>query len=174
MANASSDSQQAKGQPYDNTFKLLMEGQEEQVLHEILPEAQYIETLNIEQPEGPLRVDRVYKMRYKGEEHILDLEFETASDHKFIYRLLEYHAYFLRKYELPVISLVIYPFPTTVVESPLKEMSGQETISNFPFSSLASLEVERRDVCAEAYHLYVFPSASYAWSQLTSVNSGSQ
>ena len=68
--------------------------------------------------------------------HILHLEFETNSDGDMDLRLLEYHAFFWRKYKLPVLSLIVYPFPTTVVESPLEEKSGNEILLTFKFSTL--------------------------------------
>lgn len=50
-----------------------------------------------------------------------------ASNSKFVHRLLEHLLYFQREYGLPIISLGVYPFPTTVVESLLQEMNGKET-----------------------------------------------
>jgi hypothetical protein len=114
----------------------LIEGQETQMLPQFLPGAEYLETLDIEVLRSPLRVDRVYRVLYRKQKHILHLEFETASDKKMSYRLLEYHAYFFRKYEIPVLSIIVYPFPTTVVESPLVEMSDRETVLTFHFRTL--------------------------------------
>jgi hypothetical protein len=48
-------------------------------------------------------------------------------------RLLEYHAYLYRKYELPVISTIIYPFRTAVATSPLEETSHGRQILVFHF-----------------------------------------
>ncbi len=133
------------GHPYDSTLKLLMEDRENEVIPQLLPEAQYIETLNVEVLRDPLRVDRVYRVWYRRSMHILHLEFETDADGEMATRLLEYHTCFLRKYQLPVLSLIVYPFSTTVVESPLEEKSGRETILTFHFRTLClwKLSAER-------------------------------
>ena len=120
-------------QPYDNALKSLLEGQEAQILPHILPEAVYQETYTIEVVRNILRTDRVYKILYKGESHILHLEFETSSNQIMGLRLLDYHAYLLRKYEIPVISIIIYPFRTALATSPLVERSAGETILTFHF-----------------------------------------
>jgi hypothetical protein len=141
------------GHPYDSAFKLLLEDREKEVIPQFLPGATYIGMLSVDVPRDPLRVDRVYRVWYKGRKHILHLEFETDSTNDMSLRLLEYHAYFLRKYKLPVLSLVVYPFPTTVVESPLEEKSGDEVILTFKFSTLclwklsAARYIEKRIFC---------------------------
>jgi hypothetical protein len=120
-------------QPFDNALKSLLEGQEALILPQILPEAIYQETCMIEVVRPILRTDRVYKILYMGKLHILSIEFETSSDEEMRYRLLEYHAYLLRLYGLPVISIIVYPFRTTMAISPLVEISNGETILIFHF-----------------------------------------
>jgi hypothetical protein len=117
-------------------FKLLIEGQEQEILPQFWPGVEYIETKDIEVLRPPLQVDRVYTVDYRRREHILHLEFETASDGEMAYRLAEYHTYFLRKYKLPVLSIIVYPFPTTVVKSPLLEKSGRELLVDLRFRIL--------------------------------------
>jgi predicted transposase YdaD len=124
---------QEQQQPYDNLLKSLLEGQEEHVIHYFLTEAVYVETLHIEIMRTLLRVDRVYKVRYKGEIHILHLEFETGTDPTMAARLLDYHAYLYHKYKLPVISVIVYPFRTTMATSPLEETSDGKQILIFHF-----------------------------------------
>ena len=111
-----------QGQPYDNILKSLFEGQEQQMLAYFLAEAVYVDTLNIEVLRTPLRVDRVYKIILDDETDILDLEFQASGEPDDAERLLEYHAYFHRKYKCPVVSVLVYPFPTTVAVSPLREV----------------------------------------------------
>ncbi|SRR6266487_16592 len=121
-------------QPYDNILKSLLEGQEAQILPYLLDEeVVYLDTLTIEVMRTLLRTDRVYKVLYRGREHILHLEFETDSKSFMDSRLLDYHAYFYHKYHLPVISIVVYPFETTMAQSPLQELSGEEVILFFRF-----------------------------------------
>lgn len=67
-------------QPYDNLLKSLFEGQEKQLLPYFLPGAEYLTTLNVEVIRPPLRVDRVYKVKYKGKRTIVHLEFESGSN----------------------------------------------------------------------------------------------
>jgi predicted transposase YdaD len=120
-------------QPYDNALKSLLEGQEAQILPQFLPGAVYQETCDIEVIRPILRMDRVYKAWYKGVLHILQLEFQTNADEDMAKRLLEYHAYLYAKYGIPVISIIIYPFHTTVAVSPLEEISAGEVILRFHF-----------------------------------------
>jgi predicted transposase YdaD len=124
---------QDQQQPYDNLLKSLLEGQEKQLLPYLLPEVEYLETLNVEVLRNPLRVDRVYKVMYRGQVHILHVEFESRSDTTMASRLLDYHAYLYHKYGYPVISIIIYPFSTKMAESPLKETSGSREILVFHF-----------------------------------------
>lgn len=101
----------------------------------------YLETLDIETLRAPLRVDRVYKVRYKGRIHILHLEFEIKSSTVMACRLLEYHAYLYRKYRYPVISIIVYPFKTTMAQPPLVEKSGMRELLRFHFFTLPLWEL---------------------------------
>ncbi len=101
-----------------------------------LQDVVYQETLDIEVIRPLLRIDRVYKILYQGEAHILHLEFETGSNNRMAARLLDYHAYLYRKYDLPVISIIVYPFRTTVAISPLEEISHAKTVLIFHFEVL--------------------------------------
>jgi hypothetical protein len=128
---------QDQQQPYDNLLKSLLEGQEEKMLPYFLHDGVYLETLDIEVIRPLLRIDRVYKILYKGLAHILHLEFETGSNNKMATRLLDYHAYLYRKYDLPVISIIVYPFRTTVATSPLEEISHGKLVLVFHFQVIA-------------------------------------
>jgi hypothetical protein len=94
LANKKTDRPHYAGHPYDSTLKLLLEDREKEVIPQFLPGATYIDALNVDLPRDPLRVDRVYRVWYRGQIHILHLEFETNSDGDMDLRLLEYHAYF--------------------------------------------------------------------------------
>ncbi len=126
-------SSQDQQQPYDNLLKSLLEGREKEMLPYFLPEAEYQETLDVEVHRTTLRVDRVYKILYRGQLHILHLEFESGSDADMDTRLLDYHAYLYRKYRLPVLSIIVYPFRTSMATSPLQEMSGKFELLIFHF-----------------------------------------
>lgn len=124
---------QEQQQPYDNVLKLLLEHQEAAMLPYFLDEVEFLEVLDLEVLKAPLRVDRVYRIRYRGEEHILHLEFEVSGGKKMATRLLIYNAYFLDKFGLPVISIIVYPFETTMAESPLQVRSGRKELLTFHF-----------------------------------------
>lgn len=149
MGHKPPDSPRPQGQPYDSLLKLLIEGREREILPQLWPGVEYIEAIDIEVLRSPLRVDRVYIVRYRKERHILHLEYETVSDGEIVYRLLEYHTYFLRKYKLPVLSIIVYPFQTTVVESPLLEKSGREILLDFRFRTLCLWKLSAEDFVRE-------------------------
>ena len=86
-----------------------------------VPGVEYLETLNVEAVRTPLRVDRVYLVRQKGHKKIAHLEFESGPNNDMAARLLDYHTYLHRKYKLPVKSVIVYPFPTKMAESPFLE-----------------------------------------------------
>jgi len=130
----STKSTPGKQQQYDNAIKSLLEDREAQMLSHFLPGSVYQETLTIEVMRTPLRVDRVYKALYRGKEHIVHIEFETGADSRMASRLLDYHTYFLHKYQLSVISILIYPFSTTIATSPFEEIgSDGKPILTFHF-----------------------------------------
>lgn len=54
-------------------------------------------------------MDSLYKIKTReGEELILHLEVQTKDDKEMVYRVGEYHALILRKYNLPIKHIVIY------------------------------------------------------------------
>jgi hypothetical protein len=124
-------------QPYDNLMKSLFEGNEQQAIGVFLPGAQYLETLTIEAIRTPLRVDRTYRIHYQGNNYILHIEFESGSNPRMGARLLNYHAYLHYKYDLPVLSIIIYLFPTSIVQSPYHEIGGEREIVTFHFHTIA-------------------------------------
>ncbi|MGI9059848.1 MAG: hypothetical protein ACR2H5_14865 [Ktedonobacteraceae bacterium] len=136
---------QAQQQVYDNFLKSLFEGREKDILPYFLPDVEYLETLDIEAHRTTLRTDRVYKVMLEEQLHIVDVEFETGSYPHMEARLLDYHAYLYRKYNLPVISIIVYPFRTKMAISPLREVSGGKELLLFHFRMLPlwQLKAER-------------------------------
>ncbi|HEV7234855.1 MAG TPA: hypothetical protein VGN15_01655 [Ktedonobacteraceae bacterium] len=136
---------QAQQQVYDNFLKSLFEGREKDILPYFLPDVEYLETLDIEAHRTTLRTDRVYKVMLEEHLHIVDVEFETGSHPHMEARLLDYHAYLYRKYRLPVISIIVYPFRTKMAISPLREVSGKQELLLFHFRMLPlwQLKAER-------------------------------
>jgi hypothetical protein len=90
-------------------------------------------------------MDKVFKMMYHNKEHILHLEFETNYDERLASRLLVYHAGLYRDYHLPVITIVIYPFRTTMAVPPLCIKSGEDEILTFCFKTLPLFELDAED-----------------------------
>lgn len=142
-------------QPYDNVLKLLLEHQEGAILPHFLDEITFLEVLDLEVLKSPLRVDRVYKIMYGGEEHILHLEFEVSGGKKMASRLLAYNAHFVDKFELPVISIIVYPFETTMAESPFQVKSRKKDLITFHFRVMPLWKLRARDYLdAHAVSMY--------------------
>jgi hypothetical protein len=133
-----------KNQPYDSSLKSLLEGLAAQVIPELLAGAKVEEELNCEVLKPPLRADRVYQIRYKGVSCILQVELETKAAAKIVRRLLEYYGILYRKYGKPIISVVIYPFRTTIPESPLRILIDGEEVLTFHFHVIALWTLDAR------------------------------
>ncbi len=129
-------SRKKKPQKYDTSFKDLVEQQAPDILPLLLPGAVYEETLNVELSRSMMRADKVFKILYYGAEHILHLEFETGSDGELRSRLLVYNSVLYRDHKLPVITIVVYPFPVQQAESPLCIKSNEKEILAFHFRTL--------------------------------------
>ena len=133
-----------QNQPYDTSLKSFLEGLATQVIPELLSGAEVEEELNGEILKPPLRADRIYRIRYKGEECILQVELETQANSKMAHRLLEYYGILFRKYNKPIISVVIYPFETAIPESPLRIVVGSENVLTFHFHVIALWTLDAR------------------------------
>src|SRR5260370_17321863 len=88
---------------YDTSLKGWVKAQPEKIVPQLLPGATYIETLDIERIKPTMRVDRVFKVLYHGEEHILHLEFESGMDTDMPLRMLAYNGLLCYEYGLPAI-----------------------------------------------------------------------
>jgi len=67
-------------QAYDTSLKEWISQQAPTILPLLLPGTSYEETLTIELLRPPVRMDKVFKVMYHNQEHILDLEFEAGYD----------------------------------------------------------------------------------------------
>jgi predicted transposase YdaD len=142
-------------QPYDSSIKSLLEGSAAEMLPYLLPGAEFVEERNVEVLKPPLRTDRVYLIRYREHLHILHLELETGADSDMDIRLLVYHVLLFEKYRLPVISIIVYPFRTSIAESPLREMSREDVLLTFNFRTLELWKLDaRRYVEEHALSMY--------------------
>ncbi len=118
-------------QPYDSALKSLMEDHAAEMLPEILPESRLISEQNAEIARTNLRPDLVYLIEYKGKQRILNLELQTSEDPDMTYRMLLYWVELFGKYRLPVISVVLYPFETSIPESVFQEGNESDTLLHY-------------------------------------------
>ncbi len=156
---AKKPSTNAKNQSYDNLLKRMLEHQYQAIIPLLLRDStiEAIEELTVEMLIPPRRGDRVYKVFYKGEWHILHCEFESSSNGKMDKRLLVYHALLWEKYELPIISIIVYPFQVTTVSSPLKEHDADGEILSFRYRTvLLWKEDARHYINTQAVPFYGF------------------
>jgi hypothetical protein len=75
-------------QKYDNTFKDWISQQAHDILPLLMEGVKHEQTLNVEISRSMMRADKVFKVLYYGEEHILHLEFQVGTDEKFLSRYL--------------------------------------------------------------------------------------
>ncbi len=127
---------QQPSQQYDTTFKDWIRKEAREVLPLFIPGATFEETLDVEIVRPTMRADKVFKGKYQGEDSIFNVEFESGSDTYILSRLLTYNAVLYRDHHLPVISMIVYPFRTTVAQSPLVIKSGKKNIITFHFEKL--------------------------------------
>jgi hypothetical protein len=130
--------------------------------------SEVVEELNIEVLIPPRRTDRAYKTRSEDGLEVLDLEFETCASSKIDKRLLIYHAILLEKYDLPVTSLLIYPFEEPAVASPLVETKGSKEVLRFHYQTLYLPNLDARLFVEQgAVPLYgLLPAMSQVSSEL--------
>ncbi|TMC23957.1 MAG: hypothetical protein E6J34_01290 [Chloroflexi bacterium] len=125
------DSQPA--QQYDASLKDLVEQQAAAILPLLLPGAVYKGTLNVEMIRPAVRADKVFLIDYKGTKHILHLEFETGADNHMAARMLAYNAILYHDQHRPVISILVYPFKTTMARTPLVIENEDGLLIHFKF-----------------------------------------
>lgn len=142
---------------YDSSLKDLIEQQAPAILPVLLPGVVYEGTLNVDLVRSTMRGDKVYKVTYQAEAHILHLEFESGADSDMTSRLLAYNSMLYRDHRLPVISMIIYPFRVKMAESPLRIISKLRELLTFHFLVLPlfCLDAEQfvREQCVSMYPL---------------------
>ncbi len=126
----------ADPQPYDSALKSIMEDEEAEILPNLLPGVEYVSKETIEIDRTTLKADSVYNIRYRGAPHVLNMELQTDADSDMPFRMLKYHVGLYDKHRKPVISMIIYPFKTSIPEPPFREMSGEEALLTFHYRVL--------------------------------------
>jgi hypothetical protein len=125
-----------QSQPYDRALKSLLGDEVAEILPILLPESELLNEQNIEIDRTTLKADLVYNIQYRGDPHILNMELQTDTDNEMAIRMLKYHVGLYDKHRRPVISMVIYPFETTMPKSPFRESSGEEDLLTFYYRVL--------------------------------------
>ena len=142
-------------QPFDTTFKDWIRQEAYQAIPYLVPGAVCEGPLDTEIIRPTMRADKVFRINLGGEAHIGNFEFQTGRDERLVSRLHLYQAALFHDYQLPVLSMIIYPFRTTIATSPLVIMSqGRESLRyHFKQLELYGLEAERY-VLEQAYCMY--------------------
>jgi hypothetical protein len=115
-----------------------------EILPNLLPGSEFIDDHNIEIDRSTLQADLVYNIQYRGKPHILNMELQTGSDKDMAVRMLLYHVGLHAKHRRPVISMVIYPFETSIPESPYRETSEEEDLLTFHYRILPLWRLDAR------------------------------
>lgn len=134
--------QQEQQQPFDTTFKAWIKEQAREILPVLLPGAILLEAIDVERIKPTMRVDRVFRVLYKGKQYILHIEFETGADNNMPARLLVYNAMLYYEHQLPVISIIVYPFTTRMAESPLRVIQDDQELLIFHFLTLPLFKLD--------------------------------
>lgn len=124
-------------QPYDSALKGLMDTHAAEIIPEFVPDSQLIREENSEIERESIRADLVYRIQHKGMPHILNMELQTNADSEMPKRMLRYHVELHLDYDLPVISVVLYLFETSIPTSPFREMSGDEALLTLNYQVIA-------------------------------------
>lgn len=145
--------QKRTAQEYDQTLKALFGQEVAEILPILLPEAEFISEQNVEIDRTIIKADLVFRGRYKKKPHIFNMELQSSKDGRIEVRLLMYHVALHYKHKLPVISVILYPFETTMPTPPYREQGGDGTLLTFKYKvlPLGKLEaprfVRRHAVC---------------------------
>ncbi|MDQ2885768.1 MAG: hypothetical protein M3Y39_06745 [Chloroflexota bacterium] len=147
--------QRNKKQEFDNTLKALFGKEAGEIVPRLVPGTEVIDDKNIEIDRTILKADLVYNIRKNGTPHILNMELQTSADSEIDIRVLQYHIGLFAKHKKPVITVIMYPFKTTIPRPPFEEKSGDEVLLSLHYRVLALWELEaQRFVDERAVCLY--------------------
>lgn len=123
-------------QQYDSSLKALIQENPAEIIPHLVPGAVFERVLDVEVIRPTMRADRVFQVKLEGEPYVLDIEFETGEDKQMALRLLKYHAVLQQTHELPVLSVVVYPFEVEMAQSPLQTKRGKRDNITFHFDTV--------------------------------------
>jgi hypothetical protein len=84
-------------------------------------------------------------MFYRGKPHLLNLELQISADSDMPKRMVRYHCELHTQSSLPVISMILYPFETTVPMPPYVEWSGDQKLMVVDYKVLTVWKWEARE-----------------------------
>ncbi|HEV2662209.1 MAG TPA: hypothetical protein VGU68_16495 [Ktedonobacteraceae bacterium] len=134
--------QQNKKQEFDNTLKALFGKEAKEIVPRLVPGTEVVDDKNIEIDRTILKADLVYNVMRNGRPHILDMELQTGADSEIDVRVLQYHVGLLAQYRKPVITVILYPFETTIPKPPFEEKSDDEVLLSLHYRVLALWKLE--------------------------------
>src|SRR5947209_4818191 len=119
-----------------------MEDHAAEMVPELVPGARFIEEKSNELTRLNLRAVIVYLIEYHGELRILNMELQTDAEKHMAFRMLVYHLELYDKYQLPVISVVLYPFETSIPEPVFQTEASNKTRIRFDHDVLCLWTIE--------------------------------
>jgi hypothetical protein len=85
------------------------------------------------------------------------MELQTDADGEMPIRMLKYHVGLYDKHRFPVISMVLYPFETSIPEPPFEEKTGDERLLTFYYRVVALWMLDAREfVRSRVVCMYAF------------------
>ncbi len=143
-------------QAYDSTLKSLFQDQTLEMISTFIGDIENPVELNETALRPSLRVDRAYRVQRRGKERIVHIELETSADSDMPLRMLEYYGILYRKYKIPIISLIICPFRTSIPDPPLVIVDEDGEILIFKYR-IARLWKERANKYLDEHKVAVYP-----------------
>src|SRR5437667_1853992 len=123
-----------------------MEDHAAEMVPELVPGARFIAEQNNELTRLNLRADIVYLIEYKGELRILNMELQTDAEKNMAFRMLVYNIELYDKYQLPVISVVLYPFETSIPDPVFQAEGSSKTRIRFDHDVLCLWTIEAEPI----------------------------
>lgn len=128
-----------------------------EIIPEFVPEAIVVSEQNSEIRQENLRADLVYFVHFENELQVLNMELQTNSDSNMPARMLRYHVGLHLDYKLPVISVILYLFETSVPTSPYREIGGQRERLTFHYHVIALWKLDAKEyIEKQAIYMYTF------------------
>jgi predicted transposase YdaD len=128
--------------PFDNLTKGLFGLDGAEIVSELMTGIKVIDAQNIEIDRSKLKADLVFKILYKGQLAILNLELQTGKGRHVGRRLLQYLAGLHDLYELPVLTAVIYLFRCNPEQQPYRIECVDKKPIIFEYDIICLWEVE--------------------------------